>query len=97
MAKLVVFTVALTCVRYQFLKEHRGEFGPIKKACEILGVSKSGYYEFLRRRKSNAQIEREALEQFVKDEFERHKGRYGYRRINRGFDVRASTSARSES
>lgn len=84
-------------MRYQFLKEHRGEFGPIKKACEILGVSKSGYYEFLRRRKSNAQIEREALEQFVKDEFERHKGRYGYRRINRGFDVRASTSARSES
>lgn len=29
------------------------------------------------------QIEREALEQFVKDEFERRKGRCGYRRINR--------------
>lgn len=70
-------------MRYQFPKERRGGFGPIRKAREILGVSKSGYYEFLRRRKSNAQIEREALEQFVKDEFERHKGRYGYRRINR--------------
>ena len=33
-------------------------------------VSKSGFYEHLGRRRSNAQIER-------------HKGRYGYRRINR--------------
>lgn len=70
-------------MRYRFLKEHRGEFGPIRKACETLKVSRSGYYEFLGRRKSNAQIEREALEQFVEEAFERHKGRYGYRRINR--------------
>lgn len=69
-------------MRYRFLKEHRGEFGPIKKACEILKVSKSGYYEYLGRRKSNAQIEREALEGFVRERFEKHKGRYGYRRIN---------------
>lgn len=47
-------------------------------------VSKSGYYEYLHRRKSNAQIEREALEGFVKDIFERHHARYGYRRITRG-------------
>ncbi len=50
------------CVRCEFLKAHRGEFGPIRKACEILGVSKSEYYDYLKRRKSNAQIEREALE-----------------------------------
>ena len=34
-------------------------------------------------RKSNAQIEREALEGFVAERFDLHKGRYGYRRINR--------------
>lgn len=45
-------------------------------------VSKSGYYEYVHRRKSNAQIEREALEGFVADVFERHHARYGYRRIN---------------
>lgn len=45
-------------------------------------VSKSGYYEYVHRRKSNAQIEREALEGFVADIFERHHARYGYRRIN---------------
>ena len=33
--------------------------------------------------KSDAQIEREALEGFVAERFDLHKGRYGYRRINR--------------
>ena len=46
-------------------------------------VSKSGFYEYLGRKKSDAQIEREAIEGFVVEAFERHKGRYGYRRINR--------------
>ena len=45
-------------------------------------VSKSGFYEYLGRKKSDAQIEREAIEGFVIEAFERHKGRYGYRRIN---------------
>ena len=71
------------CVRCEFLKEHRGEFGPIRKACGILRVSKSEYYDYVKRRKSNAQIEREALEGFVAERFDLHKGRYGYRRINR--------------
>lgn len=70
-------------MRFQFLKEHRGEFGPIKKACKLLRVSSSGFYEYLQRKKSNAQIEREALEGFVSDIFYKHKARYGYRRINR--------------
>lgn len=70
-------------MRFEFLKEHRGEVGPIKKACELLRVSKSGFYEYLNRKKSNAQIEQEALEGFVIEAFHRHKGRYGYRRINR--------------
>lgn len=70
-------------MRFEFLEEHRGEIGPIKKACELMKISKSGFYEYLGRKKSNAQIEREALEGFVVEAFERHKGRYGYRRINR--------------
>ena len=70
-------------MRCEFLKEHRGEFGPIRKACGILRVSKSEYYDYVKRRKSNAQIERDALEGFVAERFDLHKGRYGYRRINR--------------
>ena len=70
-------------MRCEFLKEHRGEFGPIRKACGILRVPESEYYDYVKRRKSNAQIEREALEGFVAERFGLHKGRYGYRRINR--------------
>lgn len=70
-------------MRCEFLKAHRGEFGPIRKACEILKVSKSEYCDYIKRRKSNAQIEREALEGFVVEKFKLHKSRYGYRRINR--------------
>lgn len=70
-------------MRCEFLKTHRGNFGSIRKACKILQVSKSEYYDYIKRRKSNAQIEREALEGFVVEKFKLHKGRYGYRRINR--------------
>ena len=46
-------------------------------------ASKSGFYEYLGRKKSNAQIGREALEGFAVEAFERHRGRYGCRRIDR--------------
>lgn len=52
-------------MRCEFIKAHRGEFGPIRKACEILRVSRSEYYDYLNRPKPNARIEREALEGFV--------------------------------
>lgn len=71
------------CARRGFLEEHRGEFGPIRKACGPMKVSRSGFYEHLGRKKPNAQIEREALEGLVVEAFHRHKGRYGCRRIDR--------------
>ena len=70
-------------MRLEFLEGHRGEIGPIEKACGPMEVSKSGFCEYLSRKKSNAQIEREALEGFVVEAFHRRKSRYGCRRINR--------------
>ena len=46
-------------------------------------ASKSGFYGYLGRRRSNARIERGALEGFVVEAFGRRRGRYGYRRIDR--------------
>lgn len=74
-------------MKFRFLKEHRDEYRPIKKACEILNVSKSGFYEYLGRRKSKQQIEREALEGFVLEIFAKHKARYGSRRIKRELET----------
>lgn len=54
---------------------------PVTRACELLKVSRSGYYEFLKRRKSRRQIEREAMEPFILSIFEENKGRYGSRRV----------------
>ena len=57
-------------------------------------VSKSGFHEYLSRKKSNAQIEREELEGFAVEAFHRRKGRYGCRRIDR--ELRKSGIAVSE-
>ena len=46
-------------------------------------VPKSEYHGYVKRRKPNAQIKREALEGFVAERLDLHNGRYGYRRINR--------------
>lgn len=57
-------------------------------------VSKSGFYGHLGRKKSNARIERGAPEGFAVEAFERRRGRYGYRRIDR--ELRKSGIAVSE-
>ena len=82
------------CARFELLEGHRGEIGPIEKACGPMEASRSGFYEHLGRRRSNARIEREALEGFAVEAFERRRGRYGYRRIDR--ELRKSGIAVSE-
>lgn len=47
---------SVECVRFQFLKENQKKYN-IKKACRILKISRSGYYEYLHRRKSRRSIE----------------------------------------
>lgn len=70
-------------MRHRFPKGHGGGLGPIEKACETLKASKSGYHGFLGRGKPDAQTGRGAPGRFVVEIFERRKGGYGYRRINR--------------
>lgn len=67
-------------MRFQFLKENQNKYN-IKKACKILKISRSGYYDFLQRKKSKRVIENEALTEMIEDIFHENKGRYGARRI----------------
>ena len=53
-------------------------------------VSRSGFCEHLGRKKSNAQIEREAPEGFAVEAFERRRGRCGCRRITANREKAAS-------
>lgn len=66
-------------MRYQFLKENKNRYN-IKKAC-ILKISRSGYYDYLKRRKSKRAIANEALTEMIEDIFNENSGRYGARRI----------------
>ena len=46
-----------------------------------MNVSRSGFYEYLSRRKSKRQLENEVLSEIIKSIFHEHKGRYGSTRI----------------
>jgi len=67
-------------VRFAFLKKHQKQYN-IERACKILNISRSGFYEYLHRRKSKQAIENEALSEMIRDVFYEHHGRYGARRI----------------
>ena len=67
-------------MRFKFLKEHQREY-TIQKACKTLRISRSGFYEYLHRRKSNRTIENEALIEIIEEVFVENNGRYGARRI----------------
>lgn len=48
-----------------------------------MGMSRSGFYDYLKRGKSNRAIENEALTEMIEDIFHEHQGRYGARRIQK--------------
>lgn len=61
---------------YQFIKEHRHEYR-VLKMCQVLGVSSSGYYEWLKRDLSEQKKARKKLTEAIKRVYEDSKKRYG--------------------
>jgi putative transposase len=55
----------------------------IKYAIKVLKVSRSELYEYMHRRPSKQQVEREILSEKIKAVFHEHKGRYGAVRITK--------------
>lgn len=51
------------------------------KLCEVLEVSRSGFYAYLKRPKSKRQEENERLIEKIKEIYDQNHGIYGYRRI----------------
>jgi len=71
---------------YEFIDEGyaAGDTAPsITRMCAWLGVSKSGYYEWLSRPESAAQRRRAFLREKIAGLFEASDGTYGYRRMTR--------------
>jgi len=69
-------------VKYAFIKAHREQFR-VSRLCEILEVSRSGYYEWCGRPESARSREDRRLEEQVKASHERSRQTYGTRRIQR--------------
>jgi putative transposase len=74
-------------VRCEFLKLHRGAIN-VKEGCRILNISRSEYYDYLQRPKSNRSLENEALAEEISDIFYEHHGRYGCKRIQKVLEKR---------
>ncbi|BDG30913.1 IS3 family transposase [Parageobacillus thermoglucosidasius] len=69
--------------KFAIIQEMAGCYGSIQPLCEIAGVSRSGYYKWVKRqeRPSQKQLEDEQLKEKIKECHEEGKGIYGYRRV----------------
>jgi putative transposase len=68
-------------MRFEFMKDYSKEF-EIEKMAKVLGVSRSGYYDFLVRKKSLREAENEHLKEKIKAIHKKRRGVYGSPRIH---------------
>jgi transposase-like protein len=72
---------AAPSVKYQFIYEYRHIY-PIIRMCRVLGVSDNGYYNWLRRGKSQRKRDDEHLASQIEDAYHENRGVYGSPRIH---------------
>jgi transposase InsO family protein len=74
-------------VKFGFIKEHLAEF-PVEVSCQVLEVSRSGYYAWLRRPQSARKRRRQELAEKIKMAHEQNRQVYGSPRICRALRAR---------
>jgi putative transposase len=85
-------------VKYEFIAKHRSVW-PVTWICDVLGVSRSGFYEWLERPLSPRSVEDRTILAEIKMSHERSGGSYGVRRVwpdvvEAGFEVGRERIAR---
>ncbi|AXR68706.1 IS3 family transposase [Leptospira mayottensis] len=66
-------------MKYTYVKENHY---PVEKTCKLLNVSKSGYYEWLKRGESQRTKSNRELDERIHILFEEHENRSGYLQIH---------------
>ncbi len=66
--------------RYHFIHAQRAKTN-LNQLCKTMNVSRSGFYNWLRRTPSNSKLSNDILDANIRDVFEKSNGRYGYRRV----------------
>ena len=67
-------------MRYQFIREHRTEFS-VQRMCQLLGVTRSGYYAWQPDQISPRQLENRVLVEQIRVEYKTSRQTYGSPRI----------------
>jgi putative transposase len=67
-------------VKFGFVAKHRGTW-PVNLMCEALGVSRGGFYAWLKRPRSRRNLSNEVLGIQVRQSFVRSNRTYGARRV----------------
>jgi len=80
-------------VRFAFIRDHHGEF-PVGRLCDVLEVSRSGYYAWKGRRPGERAARREQLLGQIREVHEENRQVYGSPRVHR--DLGAKGVACSE-
>ena len=85
-------------MKYAFIRDHRDEFD-VQAMCEILGASKSGYYDWLTRDHTGKENRLLELKIAIERAFEGSRGTYGSPRIYQalkglGYEVSEETVAK---
>ena len=67
-------------MRYQYIREHREEFS-VKRMCQLLGVTRSGYYAWQSETTSLRESENQVLVEQIRVEYKTSRQTYGSPRI----------------
>lgn len=79
-------------LEYRTIREISARGYSVKEICEILGVSRSGYYKWTNRKRSERECENEQLLRELRDIYHAHNGTYGYRRLTDEFNCSHGTN-----
>lgn len=74
-------------MRYAFIRDHRHEF-PVEVACDVLRVSRSGYYAWARRPAGPAEVRRGEILGEIRRVHEESRRTYGSPRVHRALAAR---------
>ncbi|WP_444889693.1 IS3 family transposase [Microbulbifer sp. DLAB2-AA] len=96
--KVATVSCGGTSARYRFIQRFGSELG-IKRTCQWLGVSRSGYYDWLKRQRSHRKHQDDDLKVQIQKISDDSAGRYGSPRIwkallTKGYEVSRKRVAR---
>jgi transposase InsO family protein len=74
-------------VRFAFIRDHQAEF-PVEVLCDVLGVSRSGYYAWRQRPPSPATVRRGRLVEQIREAHQESRSTYGSPRVHRELEAR---------